>query len=59
MSSPKESVMGVGIAMVIFYFLIITIVKSLDKFIFNIFIDYGILIMGVFTIIVSFTMGDN
>ena len=59
MANAKETLIGIGIAQILFYFIIITLVKSLDETLFNIVMDFGILISGFITLIVGFTMSDD
>lgn len=59
MANAKETLIGVGIAQILFYFLVITIVKSMDEVLFDIVMDFGILIIGIITLIFGFTMSDD
>jgi len=59
MSEVKETLFGIGLAMILFYFILVAIVKYIDESIFNFIIDYGILFSGIVTILVSISTKED
>lgn len=54
MNNAKSALIGVGLAMIIFYIALITVIKSISETLFDLFTDFGFLITGLVLLFLGF-----
>lgn len=58
MSSTKEALLGIGLALILFHIILVIAIQSFDDVLFNFFRDFGILIVGIFILLIGFMESD-